>query len=196
MYKNKETVIKELRELFDIENNLEKGTSENNGMFRISKQQMERSEVLARLRNYFNRVGIEEGFLSIGSITFIYTTFEVCDGVLINESNEEMKDSVSEKGECLLCSDHCIKNSPKFNACYSRLLAERGSCGAGSAKVYDFMPAGKNAFAVYPDSKGFDFSDDNTLMAVFRNEQQAHKFARMMWGSMYFVEPINSPHFL
>ena len=80
MYKSQEIVIKELKELFDIENNLENGSFEINGKFGISKQHMERFEVIDKLKNYFNGVGVEGGYVSVGSITFIHTTFEVCNG--------------------------------------------------------------------------------------------------------------------
>jgi hypothetical protein len=53
----------------------------------------------------------------------------------------------------------------------------------------------QSAFGVYPDSVGFDLANENTLMAVFRTEQQANKFGRMMWGSMFYIEPMDSPHF-
>lgn len=52
-----------------------------------------------------------------------------------------------------------------------------------------------SAFGVYADSVGFDLASENTLMAVFRTEEQANKFGRMMWGSMFYVEPMDSPHF-
>lgn len=81
MYKTQETVKKELRELFDIDNNEDKGTYEANGKFGISKQQMERFEVINKLQNYFNGVGVEDGYVKVGSITFVHTTFEICDGV-------------------------------------------------------------------------------------------------------------------
>ena len=81
MYKTQETVKNELRELFDIDNNKEKGTYEINGKFGISKQQMERFEVIDKLQNYFKGVGIENGYVSVDPITFIHTTFEICDGV-------------------------------------------------------------------------------------------------------------------
>lgn len=80
MYKTQETVIKELKELFDVENNKEKGTFEINGKFGISKQQMERFEVIDKLRIYFNGVGVKDGYLSVSPITFVHTTFEVCNG--------------------------------------------------------------------------------------------------------------------
>ena len=81
MYKTKEKVKKELRELFDIDNNQNKGSYETNGKFGISKKQMERFEVINKLQNYFNGVGVENGYVKVGSITFLHTTFEICDGV-------------------------------------------------------------------------------------------------------------------
>ena len=80
MYKTQEVIKKELKELFDIDNNLEKGTYETNGKFAISKKQMERHEVIEKLQNYFNGVGVKDGYVSVGSITFIHTTFEICNG--------------------------------------------------------------------------------------------------------------------
>lgn len=81
MFKTQELVIKELKELFDIDNNIEKGSYETNGKFGISKQQMERFEVLGKLQNYFNGVGVENGYVKVDSITFVHTTFKVCNGV-------------------------------------------------------------------------------------------------------------------
>lgn len=81
MFKSQELVIKELKELFDIENNRDNGSYETSGKFGISKQQMERFEVIDKLQNYFNGVGVEGGYVSVGSNTFVYTTFEVCNGV-------------------------------------------------------------------------------------------------------------------
>lgn len=52
-----------------------------------------------------------------------------------------------------------------------------------------------NAFAVYPDSERFDLADMNTLMAVFRTEEQANIFGKIMWNTTYYVKPIYSPHF-
>lgn len=75
MYKTKETVVRELRELFDIDNNSDKGSYETNGKFGISKQQMERFEVIDKLQNYFNGVGVQDGYVIVGSITFVHTTF-------------------------------------------------------------------------------------------------------------------------
>jgi len=80
MKKSQETVIAELTELFDIDNNIEKGSYVTGKKFAISKQQMERSEVIEKLENYFNGVRIEGGYLKVGSITFVHTDFEVYDG--------------------------------------------------------------------------------------------------------------------
>ena len=53
----------------------------------------------------------------------------------------------------------------------------------------------QTAFGVYPDSVGFDLANENKLIAVFKTEEQANKFGRMMWGNMYYVEPVDSLHF-
>ena len=53
----------------------------------------------------------------------------------------------------------------------------------------------QTAFGVYPDSVGFGLANENKLMAVFRTEEQANKFGRMMWGNMYYVEPVDSMRF-
>ena len=53
----------------------------------------------------------------------------------------------------------------------------------------------KTAFGVYPDSVEFDLANENKLMAVFRTNEQANKFGRMMWGNMYYVELVDSLHF-
>jgi rRNA-processing protein FCF1 len=79
-YKKKEVVIEELKKLFDIENNLEKGSYEKDGEFGISKKQMERFEVIDTLKDYFSNTVVEDGFVKVGSITFVHTDFEVCSG--------------------------------------------------------------------------------------------------------------------
>ena len=53
----------------------------------------------------------------------------------------------------------------------------------------------KTAFGVYPDSVEFDLANENKLMAVFRTNEQANKFGRMMCGNMYYVELVDSLHF-
>jgi len=86
MYKTQEKVISELRELFDIENNLDKGTTEHEGKFYINKQHKERFEVISMLKEYFNGVGVKDGYLSVDSITFIHTVFTVCNGTPKNKT--------------------------------------------------------------------------------------------------------------
>ena len=80
MFKEQNVAIKELKELFEIENNIKKGTSENNGKFYISKQQMERFDVLLKLKTYFRGVFVKDGYVSVGPLTFVHTTFEVRNG--------------------------------------------------------------------------------------------------------------------
>lgn len=80
MYKERETVIKELRELFDVENNLAVGTTEHGGQFFISKKQLERGEVIARLQQYFNGVGVQGGYVQVDPLTFVFTSFAVKEG--------------------------------------------------------------------------------------------------------------------
>ena len=53
----------------------------------------------------------------------------------------------------------------------------------------------QTAFGVYTDSVRFDLSNENKLIAVFRTEEQANRFGRMMWGNMFYIEHIDSPHF-
>lgn len=80
MFKSQELIKKELRELFDVENNLDKGTLESDGKFYISKKHIERFEVLNKLQNYFNGVYVENGYIKVDPITMVHTTFEICDG--------------------------------------------------------------------------------------------------------------------
>lgn len=76
--KTRDLVIKELREIFAVKDNIDCGRTEANGKFRIHKQQMGRFEVINMLKNYFNDVYVEDGYVIIGSITFVHTTFDVC----------------------------------------------------------------------------------------------------------------------
>jgi len=81
MYKEREVVIKELRELFSIDDNNHVGGSENDGVFSVPKDRMSRSGVVCVLQEYFNGVGVKDGYVSVDPITFIYTRFRVCNGV-------------------------------------------------------------------------------------------------------------------
>lgn len=71
-----EQVIKELRIMFSIDEN-EFGSTESNGKFFINKQQFERYAVIEMLQNFFTDKYIENGYLTVGNITFVFTTFEV-----------------------------------------------------------------------------------------------------------------------
>ena len=80
MYKPQKIVIEELRELFEVEKNLKYGTIESNGLFMISKKQMQRFDVIELLRTYFYGVGVKDGYLIVDPITFVHTTFTVRNG--------------------------------------------------------------------------------------------------------------------
>jgi len=65
MKKSQQDVIKQLKNLFDIDSNQEKGSYELNGKFGISKEHMDRFSVISELKNYFNGVIIEGGYLKV-----------------------------------------------------------------------------------------------------------------------------------
>lgn len=76
MIKPYDTVISDLRLLFDIDNN--KLSYEKDGKFGIHKQHMFREDVLKILTDYFSDgTQIENGYLSVDGITLLYTTFQV-----------------------------------------------------------------------------------------------------------------------
>jgi hypothetical protein len=82
MEKNKvkiETVINDLKLLFNTENN-EFKTIESNGKFYINKQQFGRGTVIEKLQNYFIDKFIDGGYCSVGNITMVFTTFEILEG--------------------------------------------------------------------------------------------------------------------
>ncbi len=79
MYKEQKTVIKELRELFEIDNK-NNNSREFEGKFFIDKRHFERFEVISKLQNYFNGVGVKDGYVKVSPMTMVFTTFEVCDG--------------------------------------------------------------------------------------------------------------------
>lgn len=74
--KTKETIVSELREHFNIgkEGIL---SFETNGKFGIHKQEFERFDVIAVLENYFKNVVVQEGYVEVDPITFVFTTFKV-----------------------------------------------------------------------------------------------------------------------
>lgn len=79
MFKERELIIKELRELFNIglENHL---SSESKGMFYIMKQDFERLDVTGKLHEYFNGVFVKDGYVKVSPITMVFTSFEICKG--------------------------------------------------------------------------------------------------------------------
>jgi hypothetical protein len=74
-----ETVISDLKEVFEINNN-SFGSKENQGAFYIHKSHFERFLVIEKLSNYFSDKVIEKGYCLVGSITFIFTHFHICEG--------------------------------------------------------------------------------------------------------------------
>jgi hypothetical protein len=82
MAKNKvkiETVINDLKSLFNTENN-EFGTIESDGKFYIQKKQFGRGTVIEKLQNYFSDKFIDGGYCSVGNITMVFTSFEILEG--------------------------------------------------------------------------------------------------------------------
>jgi len=79
MTKSKETVISELRELFEIDNTQKLQCFENDGHFGISKSKMGRGYVISKLQDYFDGILIEGGYCSINGLTLVYTTFAIKD---------------------------------------------------------------------------------------------------------------------
>lgn len=75
-----ETVLKDLDKLFDIDNNVDKGTYTTENRFAISKPHFHRGEVLNMLQIYFKDRTIINGYLKVGKITFLHTHFEVVKG--------------------------------------------------------------------------------------------------------------------
>ena len=73
-------VVTDLRELFELNKEHEFGSRNNNNKFFIDKRQFERFEVINKLQNYFRDKVIDGGYLKLGSITFVYTDFEVLEG--------------------------------------------------------------------------------------------------------------------
>ncbi len=78
----KEKAIEELKELFNIPDEQTKETwmngYETDGRFGINKLYMERFYVIEKLHEYFKDKMFEKGLgLVVGSITFIYTNFEI-----------------------------------------------------------------------------------------------------------------------
>jgi len=78
-------VISDLRGLFQI--NETKGEficAEKNGKFYIDKRRIERLQVISMLQEYFKDKFIKGGYLEVASITLVYTSFTVKEGVPSN----------------------------------------------------------------------------------------------------------------
>lgn len=75
-----ETVIKELREIFNVSDfqfsNAYQGFEEK-GNFYINKDKMSRQEVIEKLQNYFNGISVKNVSLHISPITFVFTKFSL-----------------------------------------------------------------------------------------------------------------------
>jgi hypothetical protein len=82
--------IADLREMFDVENGLEQGTTESEGKFMISKRQWHRGQVLNKLSTYFETKQIKGGYVSVSAFTFVHTTVEVKSGEPQKKKNEIM----------------------------------------------------------------------------------------------------------
>lgn len=84
MEKEVELIIEDLKKLFNIDENEKINTGdslEKNGVFYISKQKMERYEVIEKLQDYFTDTKVKDGYVLVNPITFVYTKFEVRNGV-------------------------------------------------------------------------------------------------------------------
>ena len=74
-------VRQDLIELFEIGKHKDIGTRQSENKFYIDKQDLEREEVLSKLQSYFsNGITIKGGYISVSSITFVFTFFEIKEG--------------------------------------------------------------------------------------------------------------------
>lgn len=70
-------VVKDLTELFSLNEVNEFGSMVNKNKFYIDKRHFERFEVISKLQEYFRDKVIDGGYLSVDSVTFVFTIFEV-----------------------------------------------------------------------------------------------------------------------
>lgn len=77
MQKNTEEVIKDLKDIFDVEKNYKLGTRVLDNRFFISKNHIDRFFVISNLQKYFETVTISDGYLEVKSITLVNTKFEI-----------------------------------------------------------------------------------------------------------------------
>lgn len=74
----KEQAIKDLTELFEINDNKKSRVNEENGSFFIDKREFEREEVLGKLENYFDTRVLEDHYrCEIAPMTLVFTAFQI-----------------------------------------------------------------------------------------------------------------------
>jgi hypothetical protein len=76
-------VIADLTALFELgtEEALRLGSTVSGGKFYINKQHYGRGPVIEKLQNYFADKYIDGGYILVDGITFVFTSFEVREGV-------------------------------------------------------------------------------------------------------------------
>ena len=72
-------VISDLKELFGYDEKCN-DVIVNGNKFLINKQKFERFQVIEMLQGYFSDKVVNGGYLQVGSITFVYTDFEIFEG--------------------------------------------------------------------------------------------------------------------
>ena len=74
----REQVIKDLVELFGINENTKSRINEENGSFFIDKREFEREEVLEKLLTYFESKVLEDGYkCEVFPMTLVFTSFQI-----------------------------------------------------------------------------------------------------------------------
>ena len=77
-----ENIISDLKQLFEIGDiKIDNASAFNNNEFMIDKRKYERMQVLGMLQDYFSDKVIIGGYLEVDPITFVFTTFEVKQGI-------------------------------------------------------------------------------------------------------------------
>lgn len=74
-------ISSDLKLLFQISENGEFASYENKNIFNIDKRQFNRLQVIEMLQEYFKDKVIIGGYLIVDPITFVFTTFRICEGV-------------------------------------------------------------------------------------------------------------------
>ena len=138
--KPRNLVIKELKELFDIDNNTHKGSYVFEGDFRISKTHFSRKDVLDMLNNYFNGVSVDNGYVKVDPITLVHTTFEVID---VNEIEVNSPESLNKKEPKQETLEEFIKKQLSLGKYQDQESAIRHSISVGAKwqqeQILDFL---------------------------------------------------------